>query len=134
MNFVKIYYDLTREIEVYEMRLQDLESELRAARKLIHTGMLPSDPQPVHVPLDKALADYDAVVAKIREVSEWLAEKKERRRQIEASIRGFEGIEYQVAYLRDIERMPLQAIAKRLGYSHDHIKRISSRIKKARQT
>lgn len=132
MSFVKIYYDICKEIEIYEWRLQDLEQELRAARKVVFSGRMPSDGHAVHVPLDKALEKYDNVVEQIREVSERLAEKRAIRKQIEMSIRGFQGLAYQVAYLRDIENMTLKEIARKLGYSYDHIKRISSQIKKFR--
>jgi DNA-directed RNA polymerase specialized sigma subunit len=131
MNFVKLYYDITKEIEIYELRLIDLEAELKAARKLCFSGQLPSDPMPVHVPLDKALEQYDAVVAKIREVSDHLAQKKLIRQRIEQNIRDFQGIEYRVAYMRDIEGKPLYQIADELGYSYSFISKISSRIRKS---
>jgi hypothetical protein len=133
MNFVKLYYDITKEIEIYELRLIDLEAELKAARKLCFSGQLPSDPMPVHVPLDKALEQYDAVVAKIREVSDHLAQKKLIRQRIEQNIRDFQGIEYRVAYMRDIEGKPLYQIADELGYSYDWIRKVSSRIKAQRR-
>lgn len=133
MNFAHLYYDLTKEIEILELRLMDLENELQAARKLCFTGMLPSDPQPVHVPLDVALGQYDDVVAKIRETSERLAEKKLVRQKMESAMRDFKGIEYQVAYLRDIKGLPLYKIAEELGYSYDWIRKVSSRIKAQRR-
>lgn len=132
MNFVSMYYDITKEIEIYELRLMDLESELKAARKLMFDGKLPSEPLPVHVPLDKAVEGYDVVVSKIRETADRLAEKKMVRQRIEDNIRDFKGIEHQVAYMRDILGMPLVSIAMELGYSIDWIKRISSRIKRQR--
>ena len=129
-----MYYDITKEIEIYEWRLQDLEKELQTVRKVIFSGRVPSDDHTVHVPLDKALEQYDKVVEQIREVSERLAEKRATRNQIELNIRGFEGIKYQVAYLRDIENMPLKDIARKLGYSLGHIKNVSSQIKKVRKS
>lgn len=134
MSFVKIFYDITKEIEIYEWRLEDLEKELKAVRKVIFSGRMPSDKHTVHLPLDSALEKYDSVVSQIREVSDLLAEKRAIRKQIELNIRDFQGLRYQVAYLRDIENMPLKSIAHQLGYSHDHIKRISSQIKKVRVT
>lgn len=131
MDFVRTYYDICKEIEILELRLIDLEDELKAARKLCFTGTLPSEPKPVHVPLDKALAQYDAVVAKIRETSDRLVQKKLIRAKIEANIRDFQGIEYQVAYMRDIEGKPLYQIADELGYSYSFISKISSRIRKS---
>ena len=87
---------------------------------------------PVHVPLDKALKQYDEVVAKIREASVELERKKGVRAQIEAKIRGLEGIEHQVAYKRDIEGKTLAQIAEETGYSYGYIMNVSSRIKKVR--
>ncbi|MUG24754.1 hypothetical protein GNQ08_20510 [Paenibacillus macerans] len=133
MDFVKTYNDITKEIEILELRLIDLEGELKAARKLCFSGQLPSDPLPVHVPLDKALEYYDAVVLNISETSNRLAAKKLIRQKIEANIRDFQGIEYQVAYMRDVEGLPLYKIADRLGYSYDWIRKVSSRIKAQRR-
>lgn len=131
MNFVKLYYDITKEIEIYELRLIDLEAELKQARKLCFDGRLPSDPLPVHVPLDRALGQYDDVVAKIREVSEWLSAKKLIRQKIESNIRDFKGVEHQVAYMRDIEGKPLSKIADELGYSYSFVSKVSSQIRKS---
>ena len=133
MNFVKLYYDITKEIEICELRLTDLEAELKRARKLCFDGRLPSDPLPVHVPLDKALQQYDDVAAKFREVSDWLNQKKLIRQRIESNIRDFQGVEYQVAYMRDIEGKPLSKIADELGYSYNWIMKVSSRIKRQKE-
>ncbi|WP_025847627.1 hypothetical protein [Paenibacillus ehimensis] len=133
MNFVKLYYDISKEIEIYELRLVDLEAELKQARKLCFDGRLPSSPLPVHVPLNKALEQYDNVVAKIRETSDHLTQKKLIRQRIEANIRDFQGIEYQVAYMRDILGKPLGQIADELGYSYNWIMKISSRVKRQKE-
>lgn len=133
MDFVKTYNDITKEIEILELRLIDLEAELKEARKLCFSGRLPSDPLPVHVPLDKALEYYDAVVIKIGETSNRLAAKKLIRQKIEDNIRDFQGVEYQVAYMRDVEGLPLYKIADKLGYSYDWIRKVSSRIKAQRR-
>lgn len=133
MDFIKYYNDINKEIEIIELRLLDLESELREARKLCFSGQLPSDPLPVHVPLDKALEYYDAVVKKVGEASSSLEAKKLIRQKIEANIRDFQGIEYKVAYMRDVEGKPLFKIADELGYSYDWIRKVSSRIKAQRR-
>lgn len=111
----------------------DLEEQLKAARKLCFSGQLPSDPLPVHVPLDKALEQYDAVVLRIREASVELERRKTTRNQIDRLLKQFQGLEMQVAYKRDIERKPLRVIADETGYSHDWIKKISSKIRKVKE-
>ena len=131
MDFVRLYYDLTKEIEIYELRLIDLESELKRAHRLCFEGRLPSSPLPVHVPLDKAISQYDDVVAKIRETSNHLAQKKLIRQRIEDNLRDFKGVEYRVVFMRDIEGKPLSKIADELGYSYSYVSSISSRIKKS---
>lgn len=113
-----------------EIRLMDLEEQLRAARALCFNGQLPSDPMPVHVPLDKALEQYDDIVERIKVVSAEKERKESTRKQIDRLLRQFQGLEMQVAYKRDVEGKSLLAIATELGYSYDHIRRVSSRIKK----
>jgi len=133
MEFVRLYYDITKEIEILELRLMDLENELKVARKLCFSGQLPSDPLPVHLPLDKALVQYDNVVQKIQETSSRLAEKQLIKRRIEDNIRDFKGVEHQVAYMRDIQGKSLGKISDELGYSYSFISKISCRIKSAKR-
>lgn len=133
LDFVETYNDITKEIEILELRLIDLEGELQSVRRLIDTGKLPSTPLPVYVPLDKVLQQYDNVVAAINETSSRLEVKKLIRKKVEENIKNFQGIEYRVAYMRDIEGMPLYKIAEQLGYSYDWIRKVSSRIKAQRR-
>lgn len=128
MNIVSIYYDICKEIEIYELRLTDLEQDLKHSRKLCFSGQLPSDPLPVHVPLDEALRRYDEVVFKIREVSDALTEKRLIKQRIESSVRKFNGIEYQVAFKRLIENKSLREISSEIGYSYQRVKKISMRL------
>ncbi|MNI86465.1 hypothetical protein D3C73_1435630 [compost metagenome] len=52
---------------------------------------------------------------------------------MENNLNKFEGLEYQVAYMRDIQGLPLYKIAEQLGYSYDWIRKVSSRIKAQRR-
>ncbi|MNO23024.1 hypothetical protein D3C76_128160 [compost metagenome] len=133
MEFQQSYGDLCREIEILELRLDDLEQDLKRARKICFSGQLPSDPLPVHVPLDKALEEYDIVVAKIIEATSQLEVKRLVKSKMENNLNKFEGLEYQVAYMRDIQGLPLYKIAEQLGYSYDWIRKVSSRIKAQRR-
>ena len=44
----------------------------------------------------------------------------------------FEGVEYRVAYLRDVKGMTLPEVAAELNYSYDWIKRLSARTSRKR--
>lgn len=129
-NYAAMYYMITKEIEIYEMRLEQLQSELDGVNREVFTGKLPSDPMPVYVPLDVSLSHHDYVVEKIKETSAWLEEKQKLKKQIEEEMRGVSGIDNQVAYMRDIQNMPLQQIADELGYSLAWIKKVSQRVKR----
>ncbi|MDO3680418.1 hypothetical protein [Paenibacillus ehimensis] len=127
-NLVNIYYDLCKEIEILELRLQDLEADIKYSNRQVFNGSLPSTPSPVHIPFDKALISYDETNAKIEETFEWLRQKLETRKQIQGILRQLSGVEAKVAYMRDVEEKDLKSIAEELGYSVIWIKKLSQRI------
>lgn len=131
-NLVSMYHDLCQEVEILELRLQDLEGDIKYSNKQVFKGVLPSTP-PVHIPFDKALISYDDTNAKIDETFEWLGQKLEARKQIQMILRRLSGVEAKVAYMRDVEDKDLKTIADELGYSHVWIKKLSQRINKKLQ-
>lgn len=125
------YFDLCKEIEILDLRADDLEKEARVCLRTVWTGEPPSDHGTyVHLPLDTALRRYDAVMGKLCDVQEVLRNKRVVKAQIEQRLGEFEGLEYRVAYMRDIQDKPLDAIAEELGYSFNWIAKISSRVKR----
>ncbi|MEK5480325.1 hypothetical protein NYE70_25835 [Paenibacillus sp. FSL R5-0407] len=126
-NLVSLYHDLCNEVEILELRLQDLEADIKYSNRQVFTGVLPSNP-PVHIPFDKALISYDATNAKIDDVFERLGEKIEVRKQIQKILMQLSGVEAKVAFMRDVEDKDLKTIAEELGYSHVWIKKLSQRI------
>lgn len=131
-NLVSMYHDLCQEVEILELRLQDLEGDIKYSNRQVFKGVLPSNP-PVHIPFDKALISYDVTNAKIEETFEWLGQKLEARKQIQGILRHLSGVEAKVAYMRDVEDKDLKTIAEELGYSHVWIKKLSQRINKKLQ-
>lgn len=130
MDWRTSYHDLCQQIEILELHAEALTYQLKRARTLCFTGMLPSDPMPVHVPLDKALGRYDDVREKLQEIAETLEQMKHIRAQMEKRYSALEGLEYKVAYMRDVERKTLQQISNELGYSFNWISKVSSKIGK----
>jgi hypothetical protein len=127
------YFDLCKEIEILDIRAMDLERELRAILKQVWTGMAPSDPLPVHVPLDKSLHRYDEVRQAFCDLQEVLRSKRQAKEQIEKRMSEFEGLEYKVAFMRDIQRKPLNEIAEELGYSLSWIMKMSMKVKRLKE-
>lgn len=141
ISFTASFNDLCTEIEVLEERINDMERERKFLRKSMYAN----------APKFKGVVDYssdkvtggqvplslDKIVERLNKIDDQLAyhyealrEKKSSRDKIEKLIEEFEGLEYKVAYMRDVKGMKLYEIADELGYSHDHIRRVSSRVKK----
>lgn len=142
INFNSSYKDLVTEIEILETRLREMEREREFLRKSMYDNAPRFNPvldyskdmvQNGYVPmsLDKILERLNKIDDSIAMVLEVLKAKKDALTKIEIMLEKLEGLEYRVAYMRDIKKMRLFDIAKELGYSHDWIKRISSRIKKS---
>ncbi|MGO4345523.1 hypothetical protein AB4Z45_08530 [Paenibacillus sp. MCAF9] len=126
---ITAYQDVCAEIELLKMRAEDQERALKYARRKMHNSGLPwSAGQPVVVPLDKALQEYDEALTTLQETLEMLRAKENTRQRMEIAIGQIKGLDKAVEYQRDALGLPLKVIAERLGYSERHIKRISSRI------
>lgn len=140
MSF-SLYNNLLIEIDMLETRIGDMERE----REFLRKSMYANSPQfkgvvdysKEHVtgglmplPLDKIIERLNKIDDSLSVLDQILNEKKRSKERLEIALGSLNGVEYKVAYMRDIKRMRLQEIADELGYSHEHIRRISSRIKK----
>lgn len=143
MEWNQSYRDILYEIELWEIRVWELESQL----KILMKEMFPA-------PRTKMVADYSGMPGggsmEINFVSKWgemqhiefglieardiLSLKHEAKRRMESKMKQFNGLEYQVAYQRDVERRPLQKIADDLGYSYEWIRKVSMKTKRTKGT
>lgn len=129
------YYEVCKEIELLEERLDGLDDEMRLlnrqmsgrpATKLVasYSGM----------PGAQFVARFELQFQRCLEISEKIDEvkdilnlKNDLKKRMEAKMRGYDGLEYKVAYMRDVQRLKLYEIADNLGYSYNWIMKISSR-------
>lgn len=130
---IAAYQDICAEIELLKLRAEDQEKSLKYARRKMSSGLPWSDGQPVVVPLDKALKEYDTALIGLQQTLIALRDKEYIRQRMEAAIGQIQGLDKAVEYQRDALGLPLKVIAERLGYSERHIKRISSGIPRRRK-
>ena len=120
-------------------------TDLRDERKLILKRMYDNSPKGVGVvdysaervtggqvamQLDQVVYRLNEIDKKIDQLVSFLEIKRDVRDRIDKIIQSSEDLDMRVTYMRDYKRLPLQVIAVELGYSYDHVKRISSRNKK----
>jgi DNA-directed RNA polymerase specialized sigma24 family protein len=142
MRFTDSYIDLCGEIEMLEIRIKDMEQEREFLRKRMYdnaptfratasygTERVQNGYAPMS--LDRILERLNKIDDSLNTMHEVLRAKKDARSKMERVLGNFDGLEYKVAYMRDIKRMKLHEIADELGYSHDWIRKISSRVRKA---
>jgi len=125
--------------------LEERIADLRDERKLILKRMYDNSPKGVGVvdysaervtggqvamPLDQVVYRLNEIDKKIDQFVSFLEIKRDVRDRIDKIIQSSEDLDMRVVYMRDYKRLPLQVIADDLGYSYDHVKRISSRNKK----
>lgn len=139
MQVMKSYHDLCKEIEVIEIHCDQLEREVTRIFKLMYTppkGYSTSNMDGMprtgrdDTTFDRLYLQMIHAESELNAMREILTDKRLAKRRIEERINEFEGLEYKVAYKRDIEGKSLEMIAHELGYSYDHIARISSGIGK----
>ena len=135
------YNEICIEIKILEERISDLRKE----RKFIFSRMYDNGPLGVGVvdysneritggqvamQLDQVVYRLNEIDKKIDQLVSFLEIKRDVRDRIDKIIQSSEDLDMRVTYMRDYKRLPLQVIADDLGYSYDHVKRISSRNKK----
>ena len=135
------YNEICIEIKTLGERIADLRDE----RKLILKRMYDNSPKGVGVvdysaervtggqvamQLDQVVYRLNEIDKKIDQFVSFLEIKRDVRDRIDKIIQSSEDLDMRVTYMRDYKRLPLQVIADDLGYSYDHVKRISSRNKK----
>lgn len=141
MDKLESYRDLCKEIELWEIRLWDLQTErdviIRQMTRPPQTKLCANYdgmPKAGMASLDfaEAFSKVQRLDNRIAEAKDVLSLKRGTKKRMERVIGEFDSIEYKVAYLRDIERKPLKKIADELAYSYDWIRKISGRVKRLR--
>jgi hypothetical protein len=122
-----LYQDVCREIDIYEIRIRDLEHEYAFWYRACYGRKGPQ------IPLDVCLARMKEICDRVEHYSRMLEVKEKRRKEMEQRLSEFEGLEYRVAYMRDIQGMTLAEIAVELGYSYHWVAKLSSRVRKGKK-
>lgn len=141
MLLAESYNELCDEIKALEVRVEELQSE----RKLLQKRMYDNAPSAnltidyskervsgglVPMSLDAVLTRLNKIDDRLDQLYAFLDIKKSAREKIDRILKSSEDIDQKVVVMRDVKKMPLKLIARELGYSYDHIKRISCRNQK----
>jgi DNA-directed RNA polymerase specialized sigma subunit len=125
MFIIESYKDLLTEIEILEYLQTDLNRQIKHAHHVLWSGKLPSQPSPAYIGLDKSLARYASLTERLIEVEYEMGEKRKLKAKMDEKFRGLEGIEYIVAFKRQVEGKSLKEIAVEMGYTEGWIKQVS---------
>lgn len=116
------YNDLCAEIEILKIQI---DLALKEREQWWIGGRLFS-----LVPLDNAAGRADRLSEQIEYMQKALEEKQAAMNKINKLLQSLEGTAHKIAYKRYIENKPLWVIADELGYSHDHVRRLSRNLSK----
>ncbi len=122
-DMLLIYQDICNEIEYYGILLKQTELEYK-----INQNMLVTHQSKKNVPITSTVDNIDSVIERYKKLEELFNIKKRLKKSAEEQLSKFEGLEYQVAYMRFVEGKTLKEISIDTSYSEAHIKRISAKI------
>ncbi|PGK79617.1 hypothetical protein [Bacillus thuringiensis] len=137
-----IYQNLGEEIELMEVELKDLKLE----HKYLMINMHMNAPKfngvtdyskdrvaggQIPLALDEIAGRHDRIMEKSERLKQRIANKKTLLGEAQFIMSKKKGLEQQIIYLRDIMGFNLKQVASELGYSYDHIRRVSSRMKRS---
>ncbi|MED1405382.1 hypothetical protein ACQVUR_16695 [Bacillus mycoides] len=81
--------------------------------------------------LDEIAGRHDRIVEKSKRLKQLIADKKVLMGEAQFVMSKKKGLEQQIIYLRDVMGFNLKQVASELGYSYDHIRRVSSKMKRS---
>ena len=122
IEMYKSYNDLCREIEWFKEQIEILKVERQEWWK---RGVMPNK-----VKFKNAIENIDRVGVSLDTYVKALEIREEQKNRLEDIIKGFEGLEYKIAYRKYVLNKTLQEIADELGYSHDRIRHIHAEMRK----
>ena len=129
------YVDLVKEINILEMRLRDLKRDLNEAERAYQRNFVKMTASYSGMPSGSGMniqaMDYAEMLEnEILMIKATLERKQALSHEMETAMGEMQSLERRVAYMRDVEGKSLVSIAMELGYSHDWIRKISSRTKR----
>jgi DNA-directed RNA polymerase specialized sigma subunit len=124
MVIVESYKDLLEEIVLLDWLHEDLIRQLQRNKAEVWGHSMP---------LDKSVSKYDNIIERMKAIEEEIDLKKELASKIEAGIKNLKGIEYTVAFMRDIEGKTLTEIASETKFTYSYISKVSVKINSAKR-
>ena len=121
MNTFQIYDDLLLEVEILKEQIEQSEKERDQwwiEGKLFNT-----------VSLDNAASRVDRLNEKIKQMQDQLDIKVARVERLKQQLMQYQGLEYKIYYMRYVECKNFREIADEIGYTHQYIRKIASRMK-----
>ena len=136
MKAIQLYHDLVTDIEMYEIRIRELERELMWIQRMEgprNKLVAKYSDEPVthfpHIPLDRL---YNERIKKIHDeiykLHQLLKEMRQTKAEMESKMRNLRSLKGKVAYMRFVEGKTLKQIAREMGYSYDRIKQVSMKL------
>ncbi|PGS83972.1 hypothetical protein COC69_01275 [Bacillus cereus] len=134
-----IYQNLGEEIEMMKIQLKDLEVDHKYLMKNMEmnapkcNGVIDYSQErvkggPIPLTLDEIAGRYDRIQEKSAFLHQRIEEKKGIMEELQQVLRKKKGLEQQIIYLRDVKGMNLKEVAAYLGYTHQYIRKVSSRM------
>ncbi|MEW4320349.1 hypothetical protein Q0N71_31030 [Bacillus thuringiensis] len=132
---------MEQEIEVLKIQIRDLEIEHKFLMKnmsmntpkfisvvdytkeRVQGGQMPFD-------LSEIYNRHNKIAGKINVLTEMVQEKQKVMNQVKDVMGNMKDLEKRIMYYRDVKGMNLKQIAVLLNYSHSHIRRVSSKMKR----
>ncbi|KNF10064.1 hypothetical protein CLPU_1c02290 [Gottschalkia purinilytica] len=121
MHLISTYRDLLGEIEIYQMRLNDLEREHYALERIKHTHK---------IDLERYIERNYRILNEMAVVKAVVEDKMQTKEEILDKLNQLEGLEYKIAYKKFIEGKNLNQISLELHISDSWAMKKSAEINK----
>lgn len=142
MYTMNSYKDLTTEIEISKIRLEGIREQKDQLLKLMYASapdelkaMAYSDmPKGGRndMSLDRIVENLNKIDSMIFIEESILSNMEDTEKKIGDKMKEFSGLNYKVAYMREVQKRSVQEIADELGYSFGYIQNLSAKVKKAK--
>ena len=140
MYSMNSYKDLTTEIKISKIRLEGIKEQKDQLLKLMYASM-PDELKAMtysdmpkggrnDMSLDRIIEQLNRLDSMIFIEENILVNMEDTEKQIGDKLKEFTGLNYKIAYMREVNHRSLQEIADELGYTLGYVKNLSSKVNK----
>lgn len=127
MNWQESYADICTSLRLEQIYEMEVRRRVENAHAVMLSGEMPSSGSYCHLPLDKAIVQYNYAVSDLEKVQAEVDRLTGVKREMEEVMGGFTGLRNRIVYERAVNGKKYKEIADEMGYAETYLRQVASK-------